>query len=106
MATAIEILSHRMTVFTVALSILIGTLGYLDSRHASASDVQQLTEVIESAEIAQLEYLIEETQRRMKRIKRIPEGERDGWEEEDLIDLESRKEYLLREMDRLEERGK
>lgn len=84
------------------IAMFVGGLSYMDTRHASAMDVHNLTEMLKASEIARYEYLIEEASRRIKRIKRVPEADREAVDREDLIDLEARKEFLLRELDRLE----
>jgi hypothetical protein len=104
MATAAEILNHKLTAVVLTATLVGGALSYMDARHASAMDVGNLTAVLQASEIARLEYMIEEIDRRIKRIRRIPEGNRKVFEQDDLVDMEAKREYLLRELERLEER--
>lgn len=102
MTTAAEILNHKLTAIVLTASILGGALSYMDARHASAMDVGNLTKIIQASEIARIEYMIEEVDRRIKRIRRTPEADREPYQIDDLIDLEARREFLLRELQRLE----
>ena len=102
MATAAEIMNHKLTAVVLTATILGGALTFMDSRHASAMNVQNLTLVLQASEVARLEYQLEETERRIRRIKRISEADRKPFENDDLVDLESKKEHLLRQMGRME----
>jgi len=96
-------MNHRLTSIVLTASIVGGLLTFMDGRHASAMEVRDLTEVIKASEIGRLEYMIEELDRRIRRVKRIPDVDRNQFERDDLIDMEARKEFLLRDLDRLEE---
>lgn len=95
-------MATRLSVLAVTISLFTGGMAYLDSRHASASDVRDLTRILKASEIARIEYQIEEAERRIRRIHRVPEEERPPFEADDLIDIRARREHLLRELDRLE----
>lgn len=103
MATAVEIMNHRLTAIVLTATIVGGSLGFMDTRHASAMDVKSLTEILQASEIGRVEYMIEELDRRIRRIRRVPEVDRNQFDRDDLIDMEARKEYLLRELDRMEQ---
>lgn len=85
------------------VGFLFGAIAWLDSRHASAADIADLTRLIKASEISRIEYQIEELERKMRRIKMIPPVERDRFDNADLEDMAARKEALLRELERLEE---
>ena len=102
MATAAEILNHKLTTVVLTTTIVGVLLGYMDSRHASAMDVQKLTTAVQSSEVSRIEFQLDDVSRRYKRLIRIPEDERQQWEKEDIVDLEVRKEFLLRQLKRLE----
>ena len=89
--------------FGTIVGMAAAALVWMDSRHASAGDIDKLAEAIKQSELSRLEYRIEETERRYKRIMRIPEEDRTAFDREEIIDLEGRREYLLRELKRLEE---
>ena len=105
MATAIEMLNHRITLVLGTLALVGMGLGFMDSRHASASDVQELTQMIWDERIEDLEYKIEETERRQHMIRRVPVEERPPWSNEELLELDNKKERYLRKMNRLLEGG-
>ena len=87
------------TIIAMGASVLF----WMDSRHASAGDIDRLTEAIKQSELSRLEYRIEETERRGRRILRIPENERTQFDNDELVDLELKREFLLRELKRIEE---
>ena len=103
MATMIDAINSRLALALSVLALVGAALGVMDSRHASAGEVRDLANILKQSEIARLEYMISETQRRWKRIKRIPEADRTIADREDMADLEAREKFLLREMDRMED---
>jgi hypothetical protein len=101
MASAIEVLTHRLTALAIMLSLVGGALAAMDSRHASAMDVQQLTEMIQDDRIEELEYKIEDTEDQINRIQSVPEEDRYDGEDQYLHDLENKKERYIRKLERL-----
>ena len=84
------------------VSSLFGAIAWLDSRHASASEIDSLTRLLKASEISRIEYQIEEIDRRVRRILMVPPVERDRYDNADLEDMRARKEALVRQLERLE----
>lgn len=105
MATTMEVLNHRLT--ALASILVLGGMGlaFMDTRHASASDMAALTQEIQSDRIDAIEYQIAETERRIKRILLIPAPERSQWDAVTLTEEMDRKEYLLRKLQAIMERA-
>ena len=107
MATLTEQLNSRVALViggATLIGFLFGSIAWLDSRHASAADIDDLTRLLKQSEISRIEYQIEEIDRRRRRILMIPPVERDRFDNADLEDMEARKEALLRQLERLEGR--
>ena len=104
MATAIEMLNHRITLVLGTLALVGLGLGFMDSRHASASDVQELTQMIWDERIEDLEYKIEEVELKKRMLMRTLPEDRPPWSNEELLELDNKKERYLRKMDRLLDR--
>jgi hypothetical protein len=86
-AMTIEVLNHRITL-ALGVIMLVGMgLGFMDSRHASAMDVQKLTEMIEEDRIEELEYKIEDVEAAKVRILSVPEDKRTTWSDQQLIEM-------------------
>jgi len=103
MTTPIEVLNHRLT-FAIGMIALFGAgMTFLDTRHASASDVQEIVEAIKLDQLDRLEFEISESERRAGRITRIPEGQRTNWNKQDLEDAIIQKQRYLRRLERLKE---
>ena len=98
---AIEVLNHRLTLVLSVIALVGAGLAFMDSRHASASDVQEVVNQLHESRIEDHEYKIEESERRIKRILQIPEADRDRWDLQDLQDAMDRKERYLRKLDRI-----
>jgi hypothetical protein len=92
----------RAALFKSLIALVGGGLTFLDLRHASAMDVQQLTKSIESDRLDRLEFQIEEIERYYKRIKAVPVLERSAEQEGILLDLEIRKARSLRKLERIQ----
>ena len=81
-----DMLNSRLAA-AVAIVTLMGVgLAFMDSRHASAMDVQALTDQIMISQIEDLEYKIQECELRIRRILLIPELDRDLWDATQLED--------------------
>ena len=116
MASPIEILNHRLTLAIGVITLIGFGLAFMDSRHASASDIlevreeiydvgksiQSIANSISDAQIDELEFELTDLDRRAARINRIPEAERTEWNRLDLEDLDMLKERYLRKLKRLE----
>jgi hypothetical protein len=63
----------RLTIIAITASLIGGGIAWLDSRHASASDVSQLKTSIDRERIERIEFEISELERAAQRIKRMPE---------------------------------
>ena len=105
-----ETLTSKLGLFLAAsgtVSAIAGfifwSIDFLDARHASAMDMKNMAQMMKASEIARIEYQIEDAQRKMTRIIKIPEPERTRDEVGELEDLKYKKEYLKRELDRLED---
>lgn len=85
------------------IGMLFASIAWLDSRHVSAMDFQQMQGLMMQSEIARFEYQIEKAQRQIVRLKQIPEPERTREEVGELEDLQFEVEFLKRELDRLED---
>jgi hypothetical protein len=101
MTNAMEVLNHRLTALSITLMLVGGALAFMDSRHASAMDVQQLTQMIEEDRIEQLEYKIEDVEDQINRVLAVPEEERSEGIEQYLHDLTNKKERYIRNLERL-----
>lgn len=101
MSTTIEILNHRLTAAMAVLAIVGAGLAFMDSRHASAMDVQQLTDMIYDDRIEELEYKIEDIEAMIRRISMVPIAERTIWASQELINLNNKKARYIRKLERL-----
>jgi hypothetical protein len=101
MTNAMEVMNHRLTALVAMLTLVVGALTFMDSRHASAMDVHQLTEMIEADRIEQLEYKIEDVEDQINRVLSIEEEVRPDGAEQYLHDLENKKERYIRNLERL-----
>ena len=61
----------RLTIIAVSISLIGGGLTWLDSRHASASDVSALSLSIDKERLSRIEFEIEELERINRDIKRM-----------------------------------
>lgn len=93
-----------MSTITLAVALMGGGLAFLDSRHASAMDVQQLTEMIHDDRVEELEYKIEDIEAVRRRILLVPLVERNDWEAQELINLKNKKDRYIRKLERIRER--
>ena len=101
MAKTAEILNHRLTSVVLILTLGGFGLGYMDTRHASATDVQDLVKVIQSDRIERAEYIIEDLERRSQNIERTPLASRSAQQSQELVEIELVKARQLRKMDRM-----
>ena len=87
---------------SVVAGFIFWSIGFMDARHASAMDVANMAKMMAASEIARLEYSIEDTERKMLRIQRIPTQDRNPDQNGELEDLRYKKEFLLRQLERLD----
>lgn len=102
MKNIVETLNTRIALVISFAVVLTSTVAFLDGRHAAADEFEEVIQLIKAENIDRLEYRISDADRKISRIKRVPEDEREQWEEADLIDLEATREYLLRQLDRIQ----
>ena len=76
-------------------------VAYMDARHASASDFDQIANAIKADQIDRLEFEISEAERRAKRVTRIPVADRNVFQTQDLEDAMIQKERYIRKLERL-----
>ena len=111
MPSAMEVVSHRVTL-TVMLVGLLGTaMAFLDSRHsvaahthdllASAADVQELSRVIQEERIEEIEFKIEDAERRIARMHAIPDSDLTPWMIQELEHAINERERCLRKLQRI-----
>ena len=102
MTTPLEVLNHRLTL-VIGIFALFGILiGYAGKPpYASASDVHDLTSMIYENRVDELEYKIDEIERRMANLKLMAETDRPEWVKNELRQLSNRKERYIRKLDRL-----
>ena len=101
MTSTIEILNHRITLAIGVIALVGLGLGFMDSRHASAADMQQLTEMILDDRIEELEYKIEDIEAQISHIMSAPKEDWPDWAPQQLLDLENKRERYLRKLERL-----
>ena len=101
MNATIEVLNHRITLALGVIALVGIGLGFMDSRHASASDVKDIADAIKADQIDRLEFEISEAERRAKRITRVPVDQRTVLDTQDLEDAMIQKERYLRKLERL-----
>jgi hypothetical protein len=105
MPTTLEIINHRITLMLGTLALVGIGLGFMDARHASASDVQavanivqKLAETIQGDRIGELEYKIEDIESQISRAESLPVATRP---EQHIKDLRNKKARYIRKLDRL-----
>ncbi|GAG49908.1 unnamed protein product, partial [marine sediment metagenome] len=64
-------LMARLTIIAITASLIGGGIAWLDGRHASASDVSQLSMSIDKERLDRIEFEIEELERLARGIKRM-----------------------------------
>jgi hypothetical protein len=94
-------MATRVTLVAGLLGIIGGGLAFMDSRHASSSEVQDLVHVIRGEQVNRIEFEIESVERAYKILKSIQVDDRTASQEIDLLDLEAKKERYLRKLDRI-----
>ena len=95
-------LMTRLTIIAVTVSLIGGGLTWLDSRHASASDVSALSISIDKERLSRLEFEIEELERIYKGIKRMTVEEQSTPDVESrVVELETRRARYLRKREEL-----
>lgn len=92
----------RLTVVSLSISILVAVGAWVDSKYASAADVQALSDTIQDDRVERMEFMIERAERRMKYLKSIPEPALTEYQKQELMELEHEKEFLLRKLKRIE----
>ena len=101
MATAIEVLNHRLSLAMMVLALVGSALAFMDTRHASAMDVKGLSAAIYDDRIQRLEYQIAEQEDEIVDILSIEVDDQTRQDLRDLNRARDRKEELLRRLDRL-----
>jgi hypothetical protein len=97
-----NMLVTRLTIIAITATLIGGGLTWLDSRHASASDVSALTVSIEKERLSRIEFEIEELERLARGIKRMPTAAQDAPQTQArLLELQSRRERYLRKREEL-----
>lgn len=92
-----------MTGITTLVGSLFIAIAWLDSRHASGADLDRMERLLLASRVSTIEYQIEDAERKMLRIERTPPPVRTPDQNAELEDLKFKKEYLLRELERLED---
>ena len=92
----------RLTIIAVTMSLIGGGLTWLDSRHASASDVSALSMSIDKERLDRIEFEIEELERIYRGIKRMTVEEQSTPDVESrVVELETRRARYLRKREEL-----
>ena len=92
----------RLTIIAVTMSLIGGGLTWLDSRHASASDVSALSMSIDKERLDRIEFEIEELERIYRGIKRMTVEEQSTPDVESrVVELEARRARYLRKREEL-----
>ena len=99
MVKTAEILNHRLTSAVMILTLGAVGLGYMDTRHASASDVQELARIIQSDRIERSEYIIEDLERRHQNITKT--ADLNDQQRQEVVQIELLKDRELRKLDRM-----
>jgi hypothetical protein len=92
----------RLTVIAMTLTLIGGGIAWLDSRHASASDMSQLRQSIEDERLDRIEFEIEDIERQGRALKRLPVEEQntpEGVTRE--LDLKARRDRYLRKREKM-----
>lgn len=97
-----DLVKARLELLVILSVLLGGSLAIVDARYAAAGDVTDLISSLNAARMERLEYEIKQAERRITRVELIPEEERTPWDIQDLNDAEDEKEFLLRQLARLE----
>ena len=104
MATADDIWNSwavRLGVIATLFAVIAYGVDALDSRYAQASDISALVKSLNEGRMERLENEIRQAERRIQRVKMIPEESRTAWDLQDLQDALNEKEFLLRQLERL-----
>ncbi|HUW46680.1 MAG TPA: hypothetical protein VMW50_12900 [Dehalococcoidia bacterium] len=99
-------MNHRLTALISVLALVGMALAFMDSRHASAMDVHNLSEMILADRIHRLEYQISEEEDEIVDILSIDVEDQTRQDLRDLNRARDRKEELLRRLERLVKDGK
>jgi hypothetical protein len=92
----------RLTIIAITATLIGGGLTWLDGRHASASDVSELTRSIEKERLSRIEFEIEEIERLARGIKRMSAAEQASPQSQArLLELDSRRDRYLRKREEL-----
>ena len=95
-------LMTRLTIIAVTISLIGGGITWLDSRHASASDVSALSMSIDKERLSRIEFEIEELERLNRAIKRMTvEEQASPQTQARVLELESRRARYLRKREEL-----
>jgi hypothetical protein len=92
----------RLTIIAITVTLVGGGIAWLDGRHASASDVSQLSVSIDKERLDRIEFEIEELERLARGIKRMSVAEQASPQTEArMLELESRRDRYLRKREEL-----
>jgi hypothetical protein len=92
----------RLTIIAITCTLVGGGIAWLDGRHASASDVSQLSLSIDKERLSRIEFEIEELERTVRGIKRTSmENQELPHVQARLQELKSRRDRYLRKREEL-----
>jgi hypothetical protein len=92
----------RLTIIAITASLIGGGIAWLDGRHASASDVSQLSLSIDKERLDRIEFEIEELERTFRGIKRTStENQETPAVQTRLLELNARRDRYLRKREEL-----
>jgi hypothetical protein len=92
----------RLTIIAITASLIGGGIAWLDGRHASASDVSQLSISIDKERLSRIEFEIEELERSVRAIKRTsPNNQSSSEVQARLSELDARRDRYLRKREEL-----
>lgn len=94
--TFTEMLLHRTTLAAVVIALMGSSLTFMDSRHASATDVERLITVIYDDKRDRLEFEISLIESRIRRLIVIVPERRSAAQTQELAELKSTRERYLR----------
>jgi hypothetical protein len=102
MAISDNTIVARLTAITLAIAIGGSAMAWLDSRHASASDVSMLRDSIDKERLSRIEFEIDELERTVRGIMRTSaENQNTPMVKTRLMELKSRGDRYLRKREEL-----
>lgn len=92
----------RLTIIAITISLVGGGLTWLDARHASAGDVQELKISIDKDRLQRIEYKIEDIDRSARVFKRMPIEQQESPEMQSrALELRTQRDRYLRKREEL-----